>query len=107
MTPHADAVRWPRSASALSAGAMKWAMAVCLGLAAAAYLGGFLFLWSLGLSTQSASPLTLVRYGYYYADRPWVNRRLTVCAGVGSAVSAHAMGGRVRSERKTARLEDF
>lgn len=100
MTPHADALRWPPSASPIGTGPMKWVAAVCLGLAVATYLGGFFFLWSLGLSTQSASPLTLVRYGYYYADRPWVNRRLKICAGVGLGLVFASAGALLLPRRR-------
>jgi type IV secretion system protein VirD4 len=62
---------------------------VALALAAlliAQYLGGFLFLWSLGVNARQASPLTLVRYGYHYGDRAPLRRRLWISTGVGAGV---------------------
>jgi type IV secretion system protein VirD4 len=65
---------------------LKVVALVLLAVAAAQYLGGFLFLWSLRLSTSAASPVTLARYGYYYGDVPAVRRRLLICASVGAGV---------------------
>ena len=57
-----------------------------MALSVAAYLGGYFFLWSLKLNPRTATPLSLVRYAYYYGDRGWVNRRLKICSGVGGGL---------------------
>jgi type IV secretion system protein VirD4 len=57
-----------------------------IGLSVAAYLGGYFFLWSLKLNPRTATPLTLVRYAYYYGDRARVTRRLKICSGVGGGL---------------------
>jgi type IV secretion system protein VirD4 len=67
--------RWPKVVAIAAAG-----------LVAAQYLGGFLLLWSLGLNTRYASPLTIAEYAGYYSDVPMVRRRLLVCSGIGAAV---------------------
>jgi len=51
----------------------------------AQYLGGFLFLWSVKADPRSATPLTLMRYAYYYRERAELARRLALCEGVGLA----------------------
>ena len=53
------------------------------GLAAvllAQYLAGFFFLWSLRLDARQASPITVLRYAYWYGDAQAVRRRLEVCS---------------------------
>jgi type IV secretion system protein VirD4 len=57
-----------------------------MALSVAAYLGGYFFLWSLKLNPRTATPLSLVRYAYYYGDRRWVNQRLKICSGVGGGL---------------------
>jgi type IV secretion system protein VirD4 len=57
-----------------------------LGLILWQYLAGSLLLASLRLDPRSANPLTLIRYTYYYADRPEVRRRLWLASVVGLAV---------------------
>ena len=61
-------------------------------LSAASYLGGCFFLWSLKLNARTATPLTLVRYAYYYGDRAWVHRRLKICSGVGGGLVIASVG---------------
>jgi type IV secretion system protein VirD4 len=46
----------------------------------AQYLAGFFFLWSFRLNARQASPLTVMRYAYWYGDDEAVRRRLEVCA---------------------------
>mgnify|MGYP000864627243 CR=1 FL=1 len=67
---------------------LKVLASVLVGIVVAAYLGAYFFLWSLKLNPHEASPLTLVRYAFYYGDRPWVVRRLKVCSGAGGALVA-------------------
>lgn len=49
----------------------------------AQYLAGFFFLWSLRLDPRQASPITVVRYAYWYGQSQPVRRRLEVCSFVG------------------------
>ncbi len=48
----------------------------------AAYLAGWLFLLSIHLEPRTATPLTIVRYAYYYHDRVDVWRKVQLCTGV-------------------------
>jgi type IV secretion system protein VirD4 len=66
--------------------ALKVLAIALVSLSAAAYLGGYFFLWSLKLNARTATPLTLIRYAYYYGDRAWVDRRLKICSGVGGGL---------------------
>ncbi|MBS0377215.1 MAG: type IV secretory system conjugative DNA transfer family protein [Proteobacteria bacterium] len=50
-------------------------------LALSGYLAGALFLVSIHLDPRTASPLTIVRYGYYYRDRPEIWRRVVLSSG--------------------------
>ncbi len=83
MTRHAGAPPWQPSTSAR---ALKVSGIALVALIAAAYLGGYFFLWSLGLRPRTATPLTLARYGYYYGDISWIRKRLMVCSGVGGGL---------------------
>ncbi len=57
-----------------------------LALLIAQYVAGFVLLASLHVSPQTASPLTVARYLYYYGDRPDVRRRVWWCSSVGIVV---------------------
>ena len=52
----------------------------------AQYLAGFLFLWSLGMNSREATPLTVARFSYYYGDVPSFRRRLWICSGIGGGI---------------------
>ena len=52
----------------------------------AQYLAGFFFLWSLRLDARRASPITVVRYAYWYGESQTVRRRLEVCTLLGLAL---------------------
>jgi type IV secretion system protein VirD4 len=52
-------------------------------LMAASYLAGYVFLWSIGSNPREATPLTVVRYGYYYSDREPIRRRLLISTAAG------------------------
>lgn len=61
---------------------LKIAGAVLVALAVAQYLSGFILLWLLHLDPHGASPLTVLRYGYYYGGAPYVREALLrACAG--------------------------
>lgn len=86
MTLHASAALWQPPANSV---ARTWALKIVVGLSAAllvaAYLSGYVLLWSLHLNPREASPLTIVRYGYYYGDREDIRKKLlasTVAGGV-------------------------
>jgi type IV secretion system protein VirD4 len=51
-----------------------------------AYLAGYVFLWSFGFNPREATPLTIIRYGYYYGDREAVRRRLLLSGAAGGAM---------------------
>ena len=53
---------------------------------AALYLAGFGFLWSLHLNPATATPVTVLRYGTYYWDRPFVRVRLIGFTSLGVLV---------------------
>ena len=49
------------------------------------YASGYFFLWSIKQSPAAATPLTPIRYWYYYGDRPELRRTLlgSLAAGLG------------------------
>jgi len=53
---------------------------------AAAYLAGFVFLLSIRANPRAATPLTVLRYGYYYGARPDVRTRVWVRLGFGAVL---------------------
>src|SRR5690348_9784791 len=87
MPPSASTAAWQPPAETGRVGrVLKISGAVLVALAVALYLAGFIFLWSLHLDPHGASPLTVLRYAYYYGDLPNVRDALVrACAG-GSAL---------------------
>lgn len=81
---HAPRATSPRWASPF----LKSAGLTVLALLLWQYLAGCLLLASLRLDPRSANPLTLVRYTYYYADRPEVRWRVWLASVAGLAVVA-------------------
>jgi type IV secretion system protein VirD4 len=55
-------------------------------LVSAQYLAGYFFLWSLKTDPREASPLTVARYAYYYADRAEIRLRLWRSSAAGLAL---------------------
>ena len=76
MIPSGAVAAWPRPLKRAPRRVFKAALAVVAALVLASELAGMLLLASLGLDTRRATPLTVIRYGYYYADRPAVRRRV-------------------------------
>jgi type IV secretion system protein VirD4 len=74
-------IRMPSAAS--KGRAFKIAVSLGLGVVVALYVSGYLFLWTLKENPREASPLTVIRYAYYYGDRPEVAKRLKICTGFG------------------------
>lgn len=46
-------------------------------------LAGYLFLWWIGSPPHAATPLTIVRYAYYYGDRSDIRRSVLICSALG------------------------
>jgi type IV secretion system protein VirD4 len=87
MTLHASAALWqPPANSARRALALKIVVGLVAALLVAAYLAGYVLLWSLHLNLRQASPLTVVRYGYYYGDRQEIRRRVLASSAAGGAI---------------------
>lgn len=90
MTLPAGVAPWQRPARR-----SRWGLAgmIVLGMVAgivlALYLAGYLFLWWVRADPREASPLTIVRYAYYYGQREDLRQRLAVS----SAVAAVLVGG--------------
>jgi type IV secretion system protein VirD4 len=63
----------------------KVAVALLLAAVVGLYASGYFFLWSIKESPAAATPLTPIRYWYYYGDRPDVRRTLlgSLAAGLG------------------------
>jgi type IV secretion system protein VirD4 len=76
MNPSAGVAAWQRPASATPRKILKPLLAGAAALLAGAYLSGFFFLWSMHADPRRATPLTVPQYGYYYGDRPAIQRRL-------------------------------
>ena len=86
MTLHASTALWqPPAKSARRALALKIVVGLVAALLVAAYLAGYVLLWSLRLNPRQASPLTVVRYGYYYGDRQEIRRIVLASSAAGGA----------------------
>ena len=59
-----------------------------IGVAVSQWLAGYCLLWSLHRPAQLASPLTVVRYAFYYGDAPGLRRKLWICSGLGLGLVA-------------------
>ena len=70
----------------------KLAITGLLATGAASYLTGALFLSSIGGKAYTATPLTAVRYWYYYGDVPAVRRRLKICGGTSTVIVGLGLG---------------
>ena len=71
---------------------VKTAAAVIAAVAAALYLSGFFFLWSIHLDPRAASPLTVLRFAYYYGSWPRVHGALVrACLGGTASVLLSAV----------------
>jgi type IV secretion system protein VirD4 len=83
MPPSVSTAAWRPPAEPGRAGrVLKIAVAALVALAVAQYLSGFILLWLLHLDPHGASPLTVLRYEYYYGDLPNVREALLrACAG--------------------------
>jgi hypothetical protein len=83
MPPNASTAAWrPPAEPGWAARVLKIAGASLVALVVAQYLSGFILLWLLDLDPHGASPLTVLRYGYYYGGVPHVRAALLgACAG--------------------------
>ncbi len=80
MPPSASGARSPSANSRRMAAPFAAKCLVTIGLPVLGlYLAGYLLLWSLSLPPWTATPLTLLRYAYYYGDREEVRGRLIAC----------------------------
>jgi len=87
MTPLASAAPWqPPASLEKRRWAFRMAAIAAVALLVGAYLAGYVFLWSFGFNPREATPLTIIRYGYYYGDREAVRRRLLLSGAAGSAM---------------------
>ena len=76
MNPNVGVGAWQKPANRRPHPAIKGVFAGAAALVLAAYLAGAFFLWSMHISPRQATPLTIPRYGYYYANRADIRRRL-------------------------------
>jgi type IV secretion system protein VirD4 len=87
MSPSANAAAWqPTLKSRRTWGPLKAFAAAVGALLIAQYLAGFAFLWSMRSDPKAATPLTVLRYGYYYGNRVHIRRRLWVTSALGVGV---------------------
>jgi type IV secretion system protein VirD4 len=87
MTPLASAAPWqPPVSQERRRSALRIAVTTAVVILVGAYLAGYVFLWSFGFNPREATPLTIVRYGYYYGNREAVRRRLLLSGAAGGAM---------------------
>jgi type IV secretion system protein VirD4 len=87
MSPSANAAAWqPTLRSRRTWGPLKASAAAVGALLIAQYLAGFAFLWSMRSDPKAATPLTVLRYGYYYGNRVDIRQRLWVTSAFGVGV---------------------
>ncbi len=86
MTPIASAAAWRPPGKATRCVPWRAIVVAIAALLASQYLAGFLFLWSVRLSPREASPITVVRYAYYFRNRMDVRRKLLLASAGGAFV---------------------
>src|SRR6185437_5766270 len=73
----ASAAVWPLTARRAGARRMvRWLAAGAVTLVLVQYVAGFVFLKMTRGDASEASPLTIVKYAYYYGDRPGIRHQL-------------------------------
>lgn len=88
MTRHVNAARWPHTPSRLVQRTAGWGAACLVALLVAQYIAGYAFLWSVKAEPRQATPLTTLRYAYYYWDHAEIRRRVLTCWILGFGVVA-------------------
>ncbi len=105
MTRPVGSARWRRWAERTSVRVPALALGSLL---VCAYLGGYVFLWSMRLDPSAATPVTVLRYVYFHAQRVEVRRRavasMALAAGVVGAVTAPLWWPKQRSLHGEARF---
>jgi type IV secretion system protein VirD4 len=87
MTPRASTAPWrPEVRGTGVPLALAVVGGVIVGVLAATYLAGFVFLLLVKADPRAASPITIARYAYYYSDRADIARRLWVSLAIGFAL---------------------
>jgi type IV secretion system protein VirD4 len=88
MTRPANAARWQHTGSPLMRRNVGWGVACLVALLVAQYIAGYAFLWSVKAEPRRATPLTTLRYAYYYWDHAEIRRRVLICWILGVGVVA-------------------
>lgn len=84
MTQRVSAAHWQRPFKRSRVGAAgKVGILVVAAFLIAQYLAGYFFLWSIDANPRTASPLTVVRYFYYFRFRNDLYDKLLVAEGFG------------------------
>ena len=87
MTLRAGVAPWQRPARRSRLGtAGKIMLGTVAGLMLVQYLAGYLFLWWVRADPREASPLTIVRYAYYYGHREDLRQRLAASSAMAAVV---------------------
>ena len=97
MSPRSSTAAWrsPVEPPRLARRARGWAVALMLCAGAVvmlSYLAGYVLLLSLRQPVRTATPLTVLRYAYYYADHPHIRARLVFACSVAVVTSAALAG---------------
>lgn len=87
MSPHASTARWrPAARPAWVARVVKGGLAALALVLGSQYLAGFLFLRWVQVDPREATPLTVLRYGYYFGAREDVRRKIWISSAAGFAL---------------------
>jgi type IV secretion system protein VirD4 len=97
---NADAAVWKKPARPASTRWAKYALAGVCGLVLVIHLAGALLLALLHGDPRAATPLTLLQYGYYYHDRPEIQRRVEASGALACMVLALGIGATLVPRRR-------
>lgn len=91
MTQSANAAPWRPRANPRLRRATLWLTGIVGAVLVTLYVAGYFLLWSMKIDTRGATPLTILRYAYFYADTPAVRQRIFLCSG--AALALIVVGG--------------
>jgi type IV secretion system protein VirD4 len=91
---------WKKPPRPASGRCLRYALGACGALVGASYLAGALLMALLHANPREATPLTWLRYGYYYRDRNEIRRRVEGSGALAFGILALGIGAALFPRRR-------